>query len=182
MRWSDWVHVMTSTRGHWLPGDPRGFRSHGHRVHSSGNYKNPPPPDEHEHLHAHARSVARPPVRLAPNHQRLAGRAMVEKLDSIGVPVAALAIDAVHAHALIRVGADDAVAVFGRAKQAASHALRSHLPGGIWGRSSHVVRINSREHGTNAKNYILAHADRGAWIYPTPEDPHPPEPTTRRRS
>jgi hypothetical protein len=91
-------------------------------------------------------------------------------------------IDAVHAHALIRVGADDAVAVFGRAKQAASHALRSHLPGGIWGRSSHVVRINSREHGTNAKNYILAHADRGAWIYPTPEDPHPPEPTTRRRS
>ncbi|HEX3314753.1 MAG TPA: hypothetical protein VHR72_07680 [Gemmataceae bacterium] len=30
-----------STYGSWLPGNPRGFRSRKHRIHSSGDYKNP---------------------------------------------------------------------------------------------------------------------------------------------
>ncbi len=42
VRWNDRVHVMFSTRGHWLPVDPRGFRNRDHRIHSSGDYTHPP--------------------------------------------------------------------------------------------------------------------------------------------
>jgi len=165
MRWSDWVHVMTSTRGHWLPGDPRGFRNRAHRIHSSGDYRNPPPRGEHAGLHAHARAISKGCVRLRPDHARVVGAAMVDKLESIPVLISAFALDAVHAHALLRVGHANATAVFGRAKQAGSHAVWNELPGGIWGRSSHVVRIRSLEHGATVREYILGHASRGAWTF-----------------
>src|SRR5262249_17500638 len=38
-----WRHVIISTLNSWLPGDPRGFRAVNHKIHSSGDYKNPPP-------------------------------------------------------------------------------------------------------------------------------------------
>ena len=41
-----WWHVTLSTYGSWLPGDQRGFRSRKHKIHSSGDYKNPPPASE----------------------------------------------------------------------------------------------------------------------------------------
>jgi hypothetical protein len=56
-----WRHVIVNTRCSWLHGDLRGFRNRKHRIHSSGDYRNPPPPEEHrvlavavsgEHLHA----------------------------------------------------------------------------------------------------------------------------------
>ncbi len=46
-----WWHNILSTHGSWLPGNPRGFRSRNHRIHSSGDYKNPPPLGEHAGLH-----------------------------------------------------------------------------------------------------------------------------------
>jgi hypothetical protein len=46
-----WYHVTINTYGTWLPGDPRGFHSRGHRVHSSGDYREPPPEREHAGLH-----------------------------------------------------------------------------------------------------------------------------------
>src|SRR5437867_9298712 len=45
-----WWHSQFSTYCAWLPGDKRGFRSGGHRIHSSGHYKKPPLAEEHAGL------------------------------------------------------------------------------------------------------------------------------------
>jgi hypothetical protein len=45
-----WRMITISTKRSWLPGDQRGFRNRQHRIHSSGDYKNPPPRWEHEGL------------------------------------------------------------------------------------------------------------------------------------
>jgi len=68
-----WIHAYWSTFGVWLPGDPRGFRSRGHRIHSSGNYKDPPPTGEHAGLWLHARRmVKQQPVYLLKGQMRAA--------------------------------------------------------------------------------------------------------------
>jgi hypothetical protein len=46
-----WRHCVIGTHNSWLPGDPRGFRAIDHKIHSSGDYKNPPPEGEHSGLH-----------------------------------------------------------------------------------------------------------------------------------
>ena len=42
-----WFHIMLGSRCSWLHGDARGFRDRKHRLHSTGDYKNPPPSKEH---------------------------------------------------------------------------------------------------------------------------------------
>lgn len=60
-----WFHIMWSTYGVWLHGDPRGFRDRFHRIHSSGDYKHPPPKGEHAGLHRYmARIMHKEPVSL----------------------------------------------------------------------------------------------------------------------
>jgi hypothetical protein len=75
-----WFHITWNTYGTWLPGDPRGFRSHNHRIHSSGTYKSPPPPGEHHLLHQRAkRELKREPIRLNAEQQRIALDAVLAK-------------------------------------------------------------------------------------------------------
>lgn len=160
-----WTHVIATMRGQWLPGDERGFRDHGHRIHSSGDYRTPPPRDEHAGLRAYARSLARDAVSLTPPQRVLVGTALVAKLRAMNVPCAVLACGSTHTHALIRVGELDAKPVLGRAKQAASYAVRTEIPGKMWGGSSGVVRIGSVEHWTAAFWYIARHRREGAWVW-----------------
>src|SRR5207253_1450108 len=75
---------------------------------------------------------------------------------------------AIRVDSVIRAGPSDAVAMFGRVKQFASHRVRRVLPGTIWGERSDVERINDAQHYRNAVNYILDHAMEGAWVW---EDP-----------
>ena len=44
-----WRHVVISTHGNWLPGDPRGFRTRHHLEHVEGDYRNPPTPGIYDH-------------------------------------------------------------------------------------------------------------------------------------
>ncbi|MBL8746196.1 MAG: hypothetical protein JNK58_07555 [Phycisphaerae bacterium] len=164
-----WAHVMTSTLGHWLPGDPRGFRDHGHRVHSSGDYKNPSPDGEHAGLHHYARSILRNEVSLTEPQRARLGKSLLEKLERMGTAVAVLAVGARHVHGLIRVGTADAVEVFGRAKQFASHQIRAEIPGKLWGASSHVERIHDGAQFVSALKYITRHRAEGAWVWENPE-------------
>ena len=163
-----WAHVTTSTRGHWVPGDARGFRSRGTRIISTGTYDNPPPSDEHAGLRRHARSIAAPVVKLTPEQRRAVGGAMLEKFHEMEVFVGALACAALHTHVLIRAGAADSKIIVGRAKQAASHRVRDEIPGRLWGGSSHPERIVSRERFWETVVYIAAHADDGAWVWIEP--------------
>ncbi len=90
---------------------------------------------------------------------------MLEKLEAMSIPVRVLAVAATHVHALLRVGKLDAVAIFGRAKQLASHRLRSEMPGTIWGEGSHPERIAGEEHYRQAVDYICRHRLDGAWLW-----------------
>ena len=42
--WNFWYHVGSNTKGTWLTGDPRGFRSRHHREHVEGDYRRLSPP------------------------------------------------------------------------------------------------------------------------------------------
>ncbi len=170
--WSNWVHAICNTKGSWLPGDPRGFRDHDHRAHSSGDYRNPPPTGEHEGLRRLATERSSGMVRLSQQEQRLIARAFSEKLASMEAAVSVLAIDAVHLHTLVRIGLGNAKPLIGRAKQRASYAIRDVRVGSIWAQGCHVVRIKDEGHWKTVRNYILKHELQGAIVIDCqPTDP-----------
>src|SRR5689334_15714312 len=75
-----WRHVIISTFNSWLPGDVHGFRNKKHRIHSSGDYKNPPPLNEHAGLRRYAKVISEEPVVVPPELRSIVGRAIVTKL------------------------------------------------------------------------------------------------------
>jgi hypothetical protein len=72
-----WRHVTISTRSSWLPGDERGWRSRGHKRHSSGNYKKPPPTVEHEGLREYVKKRAMQTVKIPWNLRSRLGVEMI---------------------------------------------------------------------------------------------------------
>jgi len=162
-----WHHIVFNTRGSWLTGDPRGFRSRNHRKHSDGDYKHPPPIGQHSGLHRAVRDNSRPEVTIPPDLFAVIGKAVLDKCGKQGHRVLALAVDARHVHLLVELP-DDRKAVkrvVGSWKQKASHAVRDRMPGTIWSKSCDPIRINDREHHECAFGYILDHARQGAWVW-----------------
>ncbi len=170
--WPDWAHVTFSAYGHWLPGDERGFRDRDHRIHSSGDYKNPPPPEEHTGLRRYAKAITANAIRISVALRPSLANALGEKFDSMGTPARIIAVTETHAHALVRVGQSDAKPLVGRAKQAASHAVRASLAGQVWAGSCHVVRVHSEAHYRQIVKYIDEHRSQGGavWIHPSLHD------------
>ncbi len=106
--WRNWYHCMASTFGHWLPGDPQGFRTRHHREHIEGDYKNPPPPGKHDGRLAHSRRIMkRPPVLLPPEARLEACKRLVEALHHYDVQVIDLCMTATHFHVLARFSSFD---------------------------------------------------------------------------
>ena len=80
-----WYHVQFSTFGTWLRGDERGFRDHDHRLHSSGDYRNPPPPGEHEGLRLGTLArMHKPSMKLAPGDLSRVGDRLVSRIAGAG--------------------------------------------------------------------------------------------------
>src|SRR4051812_14964174 len=75
-----WRHVIINTKSSWLHGEKRGFRSRGHRIHSSGDYRNPPPFLEHSGLRIYHQERAEPTVFLDHELWPLIGRAIRDRL------------------------------------------------------------------------------------------------------
>ncbi len=161
----DWAHVVTSARGHWVPGDERGFRSRHAKVISTGDYKSLPPSEEHAGLRRYSRGLARPTITLAPDQRRRIGEALLEKLHKMGIETAVLACGALHTHALFRAAEQDAVEILGRAKQFASHRLRAEIRGKLWGSSSHAERVVSSDRFWESVQCIAGHESDGAWVW-----------------
>jgi REP element-mobilizing transposase RayT len=141
-----------------LPGDPRGFRNHKHRVHSSGDYKNLPPEGEHAGLHRYSINVMhRDPVTLDEGEREVARDAVVFKALSIGVELACVSVCRTHVHVLLKVERDlldDAVA---RLKRHSSHVLRHSKPGRTWAARFHPVDVRDRQHQVGVFKYVVAH-------------------------
>ncbi|QNN20740.1 hypothetical protein HED60_00150 [Planctomycetales bacterium ZRK34] len=161
-----WWHLIFHTLGSWLHGDPRGFRSRDHRIHSSGDYKNPPPSGEHDKLHRYHRRRSRV-VKLAPNLYPSVGGAVRNKCDKSNRRVLAISVDATHVHALVQLPDDyEVVRRFAAGlKQASSHAVREVLPGRVWAGGGKPIRIRDRSHHRRVFAYILEHASEGAWVW-----------------
>jgi hypothetical protein len=162
-----WRHVVIGTLGSWLPGDPRGWRSRGHKLHSSGDYRDPPPNQEHRGLYRYSKTQ-RPSAVVIPHALRpVVGVAFRKYLSGLGHRVLAVAVGGVHAHILAELPAElwEARAVVGQAKRASSRAVRSELPGRVWAGGGRFKAIDSPTYQRRVYRYILGHYAEGAWVW-----------------
>ena len=140
-------HVIWSTYGSWLPGDPRGFRTRRHRMHVEGGYRNPPPPGTHAGL--------RP----------VAGEAALERLAQGGADVLGISVAGQHVHVAFIADGSDIKPIIGHVKRVSSHRIRHELPGQVWAGGCKIVRVRDDAHRRNVLTYIRNHAREGAWVW-----------------
>src|SRR5690242_11549259 len=121
-----WRHVTINTRGSWLHGDPRGFRTRKHRIHSSGDYRNPPPKGEHAGLHRYHKRRAREAVRIPFSFRAVVGRAIIKTLREMRFRVILVAVGKVHGHVVVELPNDmkRIRAIIGDAKRKSSRAIK----------------------------------------------------------
>ena len=173
------IHAICTLHGQWLPGDRRGFRSRDHKVHSSGDYKNPPPPDEHEGLRRWAQShIKGAPSFLLADQLASIGLAFLWKLDAMDLFPRILSSGCTHLHVLFDAppGMVDVMPMLGRAKQYASLKLADHQ-GQLWAEGAKIIRTRDIQHARNVFGYIRDHAIKeGAWIWRYDRDPPPERP------
>ena len=160
-----WRHVTIGTHNSWLPGDPRGFRSKDHKIHSSGDYKNPPPTGEHVGLYEYSKRISGEPIIILSELRPVVGRAILRKLKKLGYRILALAVAGMHCHMLIELPDDiDRVwEIVGQCKATSSHAIRDRLPGRVWVNRGSARRVDTAEYQRNVYYYILHQKD--AWIW-----------------
>jgi hypothetical protein len=92
-------HIIFSTYGSWLYGDPRGFRTRGHHLHVDGDYKNPPPPGTRDALHAESRaSLKGSPIIIPVSLRETVGRACLEQFAKNGAEVFCISVGGQHVH------------------------------------------------------------------------------------
>ncbi len=161
-----WFHVILSTYGSWLRGDPRGFRTRDHRQHVDGDYKAPPPVGMYAELERRSReSLKQPPVSFEADLRPVVGAALHERLSGLGAWVLCLAVGGQHAHLLVKLPADRAHTWSGLAKKHAAFVLRANgRRGKLWAARSLAKPIADRDHQLRTFRYILAHAEQGAWV------------------
>jgi REP element-mobilizing transposase RayT len=158
---------MWSTYGAWLHGDPRGFRDRFHRIHSSGDYKNPPPKGEHAGLHRYvSRIMHKEPVLLDQSTRQRALGAILDKARQTELLAVCASVSATHVHLLARLSPDSIPDIVGKLKRHSSHAIRDVIPGQVWGARREAKPIRDRAHQLNVLNYILGHARKeGAAVW-----------------
>lgn len=178
-----WRHVIISTRRSWLHGEPRGFRSRKHRIHSSGDYKNPPPAGERAGLLRYHRGQCRgPAVRIPKPLRAELGALLVCAVLAAGHRLLVLSVSRKHAHLLLELPRDRATvrAVVGTFKCLRTPRLRRAMPGSVWGEGGKYKPVRDRPHLRSAFRYIRDDQGPGAWTW-TFRDPVPSDPRRRKR-
>ena len=162
-----WRHVIINTRCSWLHADERGFRSRGHRIHSSGNYKNPPPKEEHEGLREYHRNRSDDPITIDRDLREIVIRAFVEKLRDLRFSVVVVSASGRHVHALVELPDDrrEIRRIIGKCKQRASHAVRNVLPRSIWAEGGEYKLVKDDSHYGNTFNYIRTKQEPDALVW-----------------
>ena len=163
-----WFHITTHTYGAWLYGDERGFRTRHHREHVEGDYKNPPPAGMYDKKLARSRRLLKQePVILSPEWRVIIGEALVEKLLVLGAQLLALSVSSQHCHFLAKMPPGPIPRKWsGQAKKHAHFiADEKGWKGLLWAVRGKVTPIKDRNHQLNAFDYILRHANEGAWVW-----------------
>jgi hypothetical protein len=162
-----WQHIMIATHASWLHGDERGFPSRDHRIHSTGDYKNPPPKGEHRGLREYQLAQSKQPIDFDVNLSVLITEQFVLKMRSLDFRIIACATAKRHLHALAELANnyEGMKRVIGKCKQKCSHAARYLLPGRIWSAGAEYVRIKDPSHFENSYDYIRFKQEPGAIIW-----------------
>ncbi|MDZ4688882.1 MAG: hypothetical protein SH850_27720 [Planctomycetaceae bacterium] len=162
-----WFHIIISTYGSWLPGDPRGFRTRHHREHVEGDYKHPPPKGMYDQRHQHSRKLLTQPATIIPSALRpVIGEAVRERLEQESGRVLVVACGGQHVHVQVQLPDGDARHPAGLAKRHATFVAHANgFEGKLWALKPKIVRIKDRTHQKNVYQYILDHAKEGAWVW-----------------
>jgi len=184
----NWYHIIGSTYGTWLRGDPRGFRTYRHQQHIEGDYRNPPPEYLHQLFFEYSKRTLRyPPVLLDNRQCGIICESMIQRFQLDGVEVEALVILSNHFHLLSRFpeltaqqierlrhsilqdGRDPAPRHFtGLARKHASFVLSEYNlkpPSRVWAGKPKCLPIRDHQHQINVRNYIAHHIEQDAAVY-----------------
>src|SRR5688572_3973144 len=117
-----WRHVILNARRSWLHGDERGFRSRGHRIHSSGDYRNRPPKDEHAGLRRFNEARSGEPVSFESAIRTTILMHFVLKMRTLGHRIIAASLGDQHLQFLAELpfDLDETNRIAGKCKQRAS--------------------------------------------------------------
>jgi hypothetical protein len=163
---SCWYHVILTTYGAWLDGDPRGFRTRRHKKHIEGDYTAPPPDAYMRRLRRSHELLKHEPVGLSPRWQPIVGTAVRDRLFELEIRVLAIAVAERHVHVQMRAPFGTAKRYAGFAKRHAWHVVRNDgWTGKLWAKGSKPVPIRTRNHQLRVFRYILRHRCQGAWVW-----------------
>ncbi|MBC8106538.1 MAG: hypothetical protein H7Z14_08110 [Anaerolineae bacterium] len=164
-------HIVINTHSIWLHGDPKGFRSRGHRIYSSGDYRNPEPRGEHARLHIYQLEHSAPPTFLPSGAFAVVGRAIVENLSSRGHTVQAASVNSTRSHQLVSLpnDFDQIKVIIGWCKRFATRVARQRFDAlrdvEIWAEGETIKPIRDESHRINARDYILIKQGADAWTW-----------------
>jgi len=167
-----WQLVTINTLGSRLHGNPRGFRSRGHRIHANGDYRNPPTRGEHAGLHEHRKKSGITPVKLPVEIRAIVGKALVASLLDDGWSVLATSVSSDHAHVLVELPDDvrSIKAMVGNAKRVSSRAIKAWIAGSVWSEGCDYESIKDISHQRNAFSYILNKQGADSWTWSYTDD------------
>ena len=162
-----WYHIIWNTLGSWLPGNQRGFRNFDHRIHSSGDYKNPPPSGEHAGLYRYNRDRARQPVHIPSALRPLICDAILDAAGNRNLDSLAWAIGDQHVHGLVRfqLGEKGVKRNIGDLKTVSSLSVSDTMPGSIWSRGCSPKIVRTQEHLVSTLNYVVFKQEVNAWVW-----------------
>lgn len=161
-----WFHIILTTYGAWLPGDPRGFRTRHHRDHVDGDYKSPPPTGLYDGLHRSARAAQCESTRtFTPAQRTLVAQRLWERLDGLGAMIAIVTVAGRHAHLLVKIPAEKTRPWLGICKRHVTFSLKQQgVTGRVWAKGAKFVPVEDRSHQLNVYRYIERHAEQGAAV------------------
>lgn len=167
--WEHWYHCNGNTYGTWLPGDPRGWRSHDHKIHVDGDYKSPPPMGSDDGLHKYSQHLMKSKAVILSQYQcQKALIIWVSALEHYQLQIAAIAISSYHWHVLAQFPDHQPRITIGKVKSWCSKQLDRPKP--IWAAKCRCQPIADAKHWNNARKYILKHIHQGASVWPTMQD------------
>ncbi len=163
-----WRHVIISTRRSWLHGDQRGFRDRDHRLHSTGDYENPPSEEEHADTRDYFKKRSKGTAIKIPFRLRSEmGKALLRSAVEEDYRVLTIAVSQKHAHLLVELPQDrkEAKKVIGRWKTARTKKLRKKFTGSIWGEGSKYKPVRTSKYHRRVFKYVSEEQGPRAWSW-----------------